>query len=184
MSPHVILFTGHRVDDADRATPRFPEAKVPMARQEIEAALDAIVKKAGHDLVGMAGAASGGDILFHEACRRRGIPTEVYLALPPDEYATHSVEGSGGDWMTRYHDLLREAPPRILQDEEQGHGTIWERTNLWMLSRALVDGGSAVTLLALWNGQSPDGPGGTKDMLDRARASGAECVVLGTGTIF
>ncbi|MEA2488786.1 MAG: hypothetical protein QOH21_578 [Acidobacteriota bacterium] len=191
--PHVLLFTGHRVDDLDRATPRFPESKVAIAQQEIEAAIDDAIKDQGDRLLGIAGAASGGDILFHETCRRRGIPTEIYLALDTELYAAKSVQPSGGNWVRRYHDLLGATKTRILQEDEdlpdwlfdkKSTYSVWERTNLWMLSRAMVHGGGAMTLLALWNGQTGDGPGGTKDMLDRARKRGAQSVVLGTGTIF
>jgi hypothetical protein len=103
------------------------------------------------------------------------------------------VQPSGGNWVRRYHDLLRATKPRILQQDEElpdwlfdkkATYSVWERTNLWMLSRAMIHGGGAMTLLALWNGQSGDGPGGTKDMLDRAKKRGAQSVVLGTGTIF
>lgn len=191
--PHVILFTGHRVDEPGRPVPRFPEAKVPIAQQEIEDAIEAVVRKHGERVIGISGAASGGDILFHEACRRRGIPTEIYLALAPERFAAESVEPSGGDWQERFYDLLRQSQPRILQQEadlpdwlfeKKQTYSVWERANLWMLSRAMVHGGASTTLLALWNGQSGDGPGGTKDMIARAKKRGAQCMRLGEGTLF
>jgi predicted DNA-binding transcriptional regulator AlpA len=39
----------------------------------------------------VAGGASGGDILFHEVCGELGVPTRLYLALPPESYVTESV---------------------------------------------------------------------------------------------
>ncbi|HYK04649.1 MAG TPA: tetratricopeptide repeat-containing protein [Thermoanaerobaculia bacterium] len=190
--PYVILFTGHRVDVPGRDVPRFPLTKVGAAEQEIDRTIESILAK-HENVIGVAGAASGGDILFHEAMRRRGLTTEIYLALPPDPYARESVEPSQGDWHDRFHALLRATPPRVLQEsktlpdwllDKKSSYTVWERSNLWMLSRALVNGGGNMALFALWNGESGDGPGGTKDMVDRARERGANVKVLGQGTIF
>ena len=46
------------------------------------------------------------------------------------------------------------------------------------------DGGAHLTLIALWNGQAGDGPGGTADMVDKARDRGAKTIILDTNTIF
>lgn len=190
--PHVILFTGHRVDNPGRNPPRFPEGKVSTAAAEIERAIDDVLQRHPH-AIGVAGAASGGDILFHEKLRGRGVPTEVYLALPEDDYARESVNPSEGDWHDRFRKLIEASTPRVLQGskelpdwlfDKKDSYAVWERCNLWMLSRAMVHGGANMTLLALWNGQSGDGPGGTKDMVERARQRGARVTLLGQGTIF
>jgi tetratricopeptide (TPR) repeat protein len=189
--PHVILFTGHRVDEPERTTPRFPESKVAAATAEIENAIDSVLKQ-HPNVIGVAGAASGGDMLFHEVLRRRGIPTEIYLALPPDLYARRSVEPSKGDWRDRFDQLVKDPKLRILQEQEKlpdwlfekgASYKVWERANLWMLGRALVHGASNMTLIALWNGESGDGPGGTADMVSRAEERGAKVVLLGK-TVF
>jgi tetratricopeptide (TPR) repeat protein len=187
--PHVILFTGHRVDEPERNPPRFPESKVAAATAEIENAIDSVLKQ-HPNVIGVAGAASGGDILFHEALRRRGIPREIYLALPPDLYARKSVEPSKGDWRDRFDQLVKDPTPRILQEQEKlpdwlfekgASYKVWERANLWMLARAMVH--SNMTLIALWNGESGDGPGGTEDMVRCAEERGAKVVLLGK-TVF
>ena len=41
--------------------------------------------------------------------------------------------------------------------------SIWRRDDLWTLHNALAYGGKDVTLIALWNGRTGDGPGRTKD---------------------
>jgi len=41
-----------------------------------------------------------------------------------------------------------------------------------------------MTLIALWNGTSGDGPGGTSDMIRQARERGAETRVLDTKILF
>ena len=61
---------------------------------------------------------------------------------------------------------------------------IWQRNNLWMLHNALALGRDRVTLIALWDGKTGDGPGGTEHMVDKARARGAKIVILDTKTLF
>jgi hypothetical protein len=57
-------------------------------------------------------------------------------------------------------------------------GTAWERTNIWMLHNALAHGGHNLTLLALWDGNNGDGPGGTWHMVDVAKKEKAEIRIL------
>src|SRR3989441_7664621 len=76
----VMLFTGHRIDDAGRTIPRFPAAKEGVAREAIKQAVSR-EKERSASLLGMAGAASGGDILFHEVCAQLRISTRLYLAV-------------------------------------------------------------------------------------------------------
>ena len=190
--PHVLLFTGHRVDDPDRPAPRFPPAKVDLARQEIGAAIDAAIARYGKHLVGISGAASGGDILFQEECQARGIATIIFLALPREEYAAESVSPAGPEWTRRYDDLLERTPVRVFQPSEElpewlahrADHTVWQRSNLWMLHNALANGSSRVTLIALWNGQEGDGPGGTRHMVDEVTRRGGAVVRIGLGTVF
>lgn len=190
--PHVLLFTGHRVDDPGRDTPRFPPDKVDVARQEIRTAIDNAIARHRNGIVGISGAASGGDILFHEECQARGIATTVYLALPEKEYAARSVSSAGPEWTRHYYDLLQKTPVRILQPSQDlpkwlAHRTdytVWQRNNIWMLHNALAHGSRRVTLIALWNGKAGDGPGGTADMVDQILRRGGEVVRIGVGTVF
>jgi hypothetical protein len=190
--PHVLLFTGHRVDDPGRAAPRFPPEKAGTAREEIRAAIDDAIAHHGTRLVGISGAASGGDILFHEECHARGIATTVYLALPEKEYAARSVSSAGPPWTREYYDLLEKTPFRVLQPSEDlpkwlAHRSdykVWQRSNLWMMHNALANGSRRVTLIALWDGKAGDGPGGTADMVEQITRRGGDVVRIGLGTIF
>jgi len=190
--PHVLLFTGHRVDDPGRGAPRFPSERVDTARKEIGGAIDDVIAHHGTRLIGISGAASGGDILFHEECHARGIATTVYLALPEKEYAARSVNSAGPQWTRQYYDLLEKTPFRVLQPSEDlpkwlAHRTdyrVWQRSNLWMLHNALANGSRRVTLIALWDGKAGDGPGGTADAVDQITRRGGEVIRIGLGTIF
>jgi hypothetical protein len=145
---------------------------------------------------GIAGAASGGDVLFHEVCRDLGIPTEVYLALPRDRYVEKSVADSGPEWVRRFDRLHEELPVRVLGEETElprwlrgaakaADYSVWQRSNLWMLETALEAAPDAgrLTLIALWDGQAGDGPGGTAHMIESARARGARTIVLPAGEL-
>ena len=199
-APHVLLFTGHRVDAANRPSPRFPNRCAPQARELIRDRVIAIkqtIESRGcpRPLLGMAGAASGGDILFHEVCREESIPTEILLACPKSDYIRASVVADEGNWVERFKTLVDEpqAVVRVLnQDENFGslsaqqrlpswlrakaNYSIWERTNLWILYSGLQRSQDDVTLIAFWNGQTGDGPGGTEDMLRRTKERGATFV--------
>lgn len=186
----VLLFTGHRIDEPGRAKPRFPPEKEEVARQEIRRAVER--ERPGGVAFGIAGGASGGDILFHEVCAELGIPTHLFLALPKNEYIEESVAPARGDWVRRFDRLAEQLPVRVLAHskklpdwlaEKKDYG-IWQRNNLWMLENALTAGGENVTLIALWNGQEGDGPGGTKDLVDRATARHARIVILDTEKLF
>jgi hypothetical protein len=190
--PHVLLFTGHRVDDPGRPTPRFPPDKVEMARQEIGAAIDRAIEAHGKHLTGIAGAASGGDIVFLQECLARGVEATAFLVVPEQSYAQMSVSSAGPEWTRQFYELLKKIPSRVLQPSlelpkwlaEKPDYDVWQRSNLWMMHNALAHGSSRVTLLALWNGQTGDRPGGTADMVDQIQRRGGEVIVLGRGTVF
>lgn len=197
--PHrrVLLFTGHMVDTPDRTKPpRFPPAMEAVARQKIKETVQQEMALPGGVGCGIAGGASGGDILFHEVCAELGIPTWLYLALPRAAFVAASVAPAGpqSKWIERF-DALYERPQkrvRVLADSEtlppwlheKPNYDIWQRNNLWMLYNALAIDRDRVTLIALWDGEPGDGPGGTGDLVQRAKAQGAKPIVLDTREIF
>jgi hypothetical protein len=190
--PRVLLFTGHMIDTPKREKPRFPPSKEDVARQAIQQAIETERKRPGGVAAGIAGGASGGDILFHEICAELGIPTQLFLALPKDAYIEASVAPAKGNWVERFDRLTETLPVRVLAESEdlpswlaeKKDYNIWQRNNLWMLHNALAQGGENVTLIALWNGQEGDGPGGTGDLVDRVKKRHARAVILDTKELF
>ena len=190
--PHVLLFTGHRIDSSTREKPRFPADKEGAARLAIKEAVEKELNRVAGQVIGIAGGASGGDILFHEICAELNIPTTLYLAMPRDEYIKESVKDAGPGWVDRFDQLHRRLPrrelcqskelPRWLQSKP-GY-SIWQRNNLWTLYNALARGSRYATLIALWDGGAGDGPGGTQDMVNRADEKGAKTIVLKTRELF
>ncbi len=183
----VLVFSGHRIDRPGRKPPRFP------ASREAEAC-DAIRKEVlrekeaanGAPIKGIAGAANGGDIIFHEVCRAEGIPTEILLALPENPYAEKSVNDGGPEWTERFRKLVRATPPTILGESEElppwvagrENYSLWNRNNLWTLHAALAHMYADVTLIALFDGKKGDGPGGTSDMIERARDAHVNVILI------
>ena len=53
-----------------------------------------------------------------------------------------------------------------------------------MLHNAIAVGGEDTTLIALWDGEGGDGPGGTQDMVETAKKRGARTIVLDTRKLF
>ncbi len=201
--PRVLIFTGHMIDADGREKPRFPADKEGVARQKIKEAVEAEMNAGDGVSFGIAGGASGGDILFHEVCAELKIPTRLYLALNPNLYSKKSVQQGGKEWVERFRQLNKRMSDagdvRILNDKltEEPHDeaeylpvwlrskpdyNIWQRNNLWMLHNALAAGGDdCVTLIALWDKEpTGDGPGGTSDLVDKVERRGAKAVVIDT----
>jgi tetratricopeptide (TPR) repeat protein len=205
----VLLFAGHMIDAPDRKTPRFPADKEGVAREKIK---EAVVKEmsAGAGVAcGYAGGASGGDILFQEVCAELGIPTRLYIAIPPRDYVKTSVAKAGPQWVERFWKIYNEhsaqGQARVLSDATDVNDSseylpawlrtkrdygIWQRNNLWMLFNALDESCDPksddpnLTLVALWDGQEGDGPGGTGDLVRKVEDMGARSVVINTKELF
>jgi hypothetical protein len=181
-----LLFSGHMIDKPDRPSPRFPPSKESAAATAIRDAVREVVEKAGgQEINGIAAAACGGDILFHEACQALGIRSEIYLGIPVDAFEKTSVAFAGGGWVERYLTLVRELSVHVLFPKATADvgEEVWEQANEWMLQAALCEGGSRMTLIVLWDGEGGDGPGGTRHMVERAEQQGATVVVIDIGTL-
>lgn len=174
---HALLFTGHMIDRADRKEPRFPPWGEGRAREAIRAAIAGVVWARPGTTVGLAGGASGGDILFHECCAELGIATRVLLGLNADAFERESVAPAGPEWVERFHKLL-ERVGGGLHTMRPSDGllegvadNVWQRANLWMIEEANRMAKERA-LLALWDGKVGDGPGGTEHFLQVAQRCG------------
>ena len=173
---HVLLFSGHRVDAPGRAEPRFPAEKEPIAAARIEAVLDEL--GAGPDDLAFCQGAAGGDILFLEACQKRGVHCQLLLPLPEPEFVRDSIMSSanGEGWRRRFYEVKGKVDrtPRFMPDElgpSPKDANPFERCNLWLLYSALACGVEKVRFITLWNGnKAGDGPGGTAHMYDAVQS--------------
>ena len=198
---HVFLFSGHTIDHPERATPRFPATKAMQARNTIEEILanelreihQAVSNGTPQHVIGIAGGASGGDIIFHEACYALHIPTYLFLLFPRDQFIATSVAQGGRPWVERFNTLYMHSlqHQRVITPDIQTpasfnndqHISVWGRNNTWMLENALTWDASRLTCVFLWDGKDSGLPGGTSDMVDQAQALGAKTIVIDTKTI-
>jgi hypothetical protein len=185
--PHdrVVVATGHRADAPSRPPPgRFPNtaACIDKAKDWLRQALKAEKAETAGALSGVAGAASGVDLLFHEVCGELGIPTKVCLPIPIEDYRRESVADGGPDWIEKFNRLVAGNPPVILSDSDElppwaakieDYG-VFQRGNIWNMQDALLRPNADVTLVALWNQKAGEGPGGTADMVKLAKSHGAK----------
>jgi hypothetical protein len=185
--------TGHRIDAPGRKTPRFPNTDdaIAKARSWLRQELEAEKTKTTGAVSAFGGAASGTDLLFHEVCAELNIPSTVVLPIPREDYCQQSVMDGGPDWVEKFNRLLDTKPLIVLSDSAElpvwaasipKYG-VFQRGNIWMMENALLRNAD-VTLVALWNGQAGDGPGGTADMVNLAQSHGAKVCVKNSDVLF
>ena len=197
---HPVVFSGHMIDASGRSHPRFPPDKEKVAFEAIRDKVAEIKAGAknedGAELLGIAGAADGGDLLFHEACYELGIRTHVLLPVPELVYRATALSRQASRWAERYHAALRRAEKvRTLARNltmpgwlaaRPGYDT-WQRSNRWILHHAWAETTTdppRVTVLALWDGQLGDGRGGVADMVASGRHRAADIITLDTVALF
>jgi hypothetical protein len=191
--PKALLFTGHRIDDPNRTSPRFPAGQEPAARQAILETVQRDLPGDGRPVIAIAGGASGGDLLFQEICEKLGVERHLYLIIPRDDYVVASVAPAGPDWVQRFNHQFDTATCRRVYQDAKGlpdwladkpdYG-VWQRSNIWMLHNALSIGDADTTLIALWDGKGGDGPGGTEHMVRSVLERGARAITLDTKQLF
>ena len=190
----VIVATGHRVDAPGRPSARFPNTRecIDKARAWLREVVEAEKTQTSGAVWGIAGAASGTDLLFHEVCGELGIRTKVVLPIPAPDYRRDSVADGGPDWVERFNRLVNSNPPVLLNDAAGLPGWAsaipnygdYQRGNIFMIQSALRAPNADVTLLALWNGKAGDGPGGTADMIKLAKDEGAKICIKDSNELF
>jgi hypothetical protein len=171
-----ILFTGHMIDAAESENVRFPAGKEDIVRKNVQMYLHR-QKDVSKNLRGIAAAACGGDIIFHEVCIELDIPSQIYLALSLDEFRQISVSFAGRQWEKRFDDLCNALPVHFLPDYK-AVDNVWMSANQWMFDHALQNGTANMELLALWNGEKNGKPGGTQHMIAIAKENNVSIEII------
>ena len=178
-----LIFTGHMVDLPDRKKTRFPQANVPAARAAIREMILKAIEPEQSPPVGIASGARGGDILFHEECRALGLRTILILPFPPREFERDSVSGlPGTDWVVHFRQLWRETAEA--DREVMGlplNEEAYAACNRRILELARQRG--RFHLIALWDGEGGDGPGGTADLIKQAGDQSDKTDVIAPGDL-
>ena len=187
VAPHrVFLFSGHMIDAPERKTPRFPAQKEGAAAVAIGGILDKL--EAGSADSGLCGGACGGDLLFAEACLARGAHMEIHIPFAEPTFLEKSVTFAGESWRERFAAVKNNPRTTLLvMPQELGptpeNTDPYERNNLWLLHTALSMGPDKVRFICLWDGESGDGPGGTKHMYDEVLKQSGKVYVIDVKTL-
>lgn len=165
--PTVVAFSGHMMDAAGRATPRFTPGMEPAVRDQIRAYLQSV--KVGF---GYSSAACGGDIIFCECLLEMGATVNLILPSPVNAFKRQSVSVGGPEWERRFHDVLARATNTMSANttgygSSQGEGAnslglIYANrilTGLAALQAQALD--LELKTVALWDGLPTEANGGT-----------------------
>ena len=157
--PRLLIFSGHRIDPPDATNPRFPPREEQPARDWLNVQLHSTD-------TAISSLADGGDILFAETCRAKGLAHHVFLPSPPEAFLETSV---AEPWRDRFRRIWDATPPdrrTILPDPGADP---FDACNRAMIAFALTFPPPRL-LLAIWDGK-PGLAGGTASMVTLAKAS-------------
>jgi class 3 adenylate cyclase/tetratricopeptide (TPR) repeat protein len=176
--PTVVVFAGHIVDRDDETVPRFPARLEPMVKYAIEQRLKKL--NAGF---GYASLACGSDILFHEAILEMKGESHVILPYKTERFIKESVEIRGSDWRKRFEKIITQAIEiqEVSKQRHVGSSVSYEFANLMLHGLASVRAEQLETKLvpvAVWDGKSGNGVGGTAETVARWRRLGLEVDVI------
>lgn len=138
--PGIIAFAGHMIDGPGRKRPRFPGEIVEAVKKEIVGELNAL--DAG---ISYSSAACGADILFIEAMLERNGEVNILLPFCKDDFIITSVEFAGGQWITRFNNVLEKAHSVKFVTEESYFG----QSDLFSFSARVIQGMSILRAAAL-----------------------------------
>ena len=176
---HLVIMGGHTIDARDRPEPRFPQTKEGEARRLLREQLEK-VQDEEHDILVLASAAPGADILAHEICQDLGLESIICLPMPREDFAAETFKALD-DWKSRFLALLRVEDAQVLELSDRpglpqwmttGGADPWERGNRWVMQVARTWGATRVSLIALWDEKHEDATGGTAQMVKLARDAG------------
>jgi hypothetical protein len=131
--------------------------------------------------------ASGADTLVAEAVLARGGELHVVLPFAPEEFEEVSVRPSGRDWVERFHVCMTSASSvqQVCDSAYMGDDHLFEYAAQIAMGQAVNRArrlGVAVEQLALWDGRTVRGIGGTADAVTAWRRTGNPSHVVHVGS--
>jgi class 3 adenylate cyclase len=171
--PPVMVFAGHMIDRPDRDSPRFPSESEPIIAEKIRTIVQQV--KPGF---GFSSAACGSDILFLEAMLEYGAEISVVLPYDSERFIADSVDiVPGANWRKRFDDVVRKAARIVTVSRERLEvgGVSYEFCNEILLGLATIRARQLETELvplAVWNGETGDGPGGAASVVQTWQSLG------------
>ena len=177
----VFVFSGHMIDAPDRREKRFPPSKEAAVKQRLEQIL--ADWGAGPGDLAISGAARGGDILFAEACQKRGAYVRLLLPKREGDFIENSVRLPGSNWVARFNALMDKCEAWF-QDDHLGPApegaSVHARNNLWILNTGRVEARPRQLYAALVWDEKPtgDGPGGTSHFASESHRLNAHLEIV------
>ncbi|MEO5715031.1 MAG: hypothetical protein ABIT37_16250, partial [Luteolibacter sp.] len=157
-----VGFAGHR------AVPDPAAAKVAIA-----AGLESIRGSVSGELVGIASAAAGADLLFLDACQEAGLKTVVLLPFSKDRFRDDFDDPAEWDHACRCMDAAWWCEVSPGGEDAPAAYHVVARETLEISDR----------MLFLWNGQPARGLGGTAETVNEAKLRGIPSRVIDASTL-
>jgi hypothetical protein len=164
----VFIWAGYPLDIPGQTPPRFPASQIDAVQTKIEKALEDW--NVGVNDLAICEGVREGDIVFAEACRKRGAHLRLMLLEPP-EPRNGSWPFSPGRWTDRFHKLLQSKPdvevwrhfeclgPAFNEGNAQDQESLLFRHKNWMINTATMEAeplGSRLYGLILCNEEDDD----------------------------
>ena len=165
--PRIVVCSGHMFDRLDRKQPRFPHQLEARVQKEIKARLAQMEAQ-----VGFSSLACGADMIFAEAVLERGGEINVVLPFSKDDFKESSVEFIPGTSFGDRFERILENSATLTNLSELGTAidpAAYEYCNQVLMGLALLKGrflGLDVMPLAVWDGRTGDGRGGTQSFVE------------------
>jgi hypothetical protein len=129
----------------------------------------------------LTGGARGADLIVAEQSLQRGAAVTLLLAFPPAEFIRRSVALPDSDWSARFAAVQARATTLVATDVfgPAGQEGPYIRTNRWLLDHAQALAAQVpVRAIAVWDGRTGDGAGGTADFVAQARRRRLDVAVV------
>jgi hypothetical protein len=158
---HVVGFSGHRQIEREIET-----------AAAVQAVLEALRAEGPGEWIALSSVAAGGDTLFAQEALRLGLAWHAVLPLPPAEFR---LDFSPGDWSSTEALLTKAEQMRVITENGSREDAY--------LDCGMETVNDCDVLIAVWDGESSHGKGGTADVVAYARALGKPLVVIDAGTL-
>lgn len=177
--PKIAIFSGHCIDESDRAEPRFPLSAAPQIRQRISnAILDLGIK------IGFCSCAAGSDILFAEELLSSGGECHIVPPFSIDSTIKNCITKFQGDWEMKLRTVMAHPKCRIIEPEcdETGENEdcAYDFTNRYLLGLSFLkarDLNLPLVGLAVWDHENAGAPGGTSSAVNLWKNN---CITIST----
>lgn len=164
--PTIAVFSGHRIDEPDRDSPRFPESSVQSVSRSVFEALED-----WKPVIAYASAAPGGDLIFCEAVIESGGELRLVLPFDLENFRHYVLECSDESWLRRFERVISRATSVVVasqgeyREEIQGPA-IYDFVNRIILGLARLESQfleAPLKTMAVWDSQCTPVVGGTAD---------------------